>query len=422
MRKSTAIPPSTDAELTRQSAAPSERKPRKARRRSAGEGSVYEVDAGTAKARWRGAVTWTDAAGVRHRRTVTGKTSAIARTRLDGVRRQLGLGATDSDGPETVGDFLDSWLLRSETLWRPATFRQRESIVRVYLKPAFGKLPLTKLGPERIELALAAFQRDGRPEKSGKRPVRPISGSSALHVRSVLRLALREAERAGKIARNPASAARPPRAVRKPIVYLSARDVRKLLDATAELPEGPIYALAVTTGLRLGECLGLTWADLEDGKLSVRRALARGFKTKWELSEPKTIRARRTIPLPLEARKALETQRTRQRFAKAAAGSAWQDRVGLVFTNAIGSHLDPQYVSVHFRHATVRAGVPTVRFHDLRHTAATTMLAQGVPLAVISDWLGHSNYSITADLYAAVVPELHLAAADAIDRAFGVGS
>jgi integrase len=126
--------------------------------------------------------------------------------------------------------------------------------------------------------------------------------------------------------------------------------------------------------------------------------------------------------LPVVARQALETQRTRQRFARNAIGEAWQDRAGLVFTDAAGRPLRPEAVSREFTRARDRVGVPRVPFHALRHSTATTLLAQGVPLAVISEWLGHSGIAITAAAYAAIVPELRVAAADAMDRALGGAS
>ena len=112
----------------------------------------------------------------------------------------------------------------------------------------------------------------------------------------------------------------------------------------------------------------------------------------------------------------------RQRFAKNAVGDAWQDSVGLVFTDAVGRPLLPEYVSHRFARECKAAGIPRIRFHDLRHTAATTLLAAGVPLAVISEWLGHSGITVTAAAYAAVVPDLLSDAAEAMDRALGGAS
>jgi integrase len=388
------------------------------RRRSSGEGSVYQNGD-----RWRGAVTWTDPDGTRHRRTVTGRTSADARAKLDELRRELRLGTLAPVGPAlTVGDFLAGWVERDRARVRPSTWRKRESHVRVYLVPALGRIALARLTAADVERALSAFLAGGRPDRPAKRSrgrqnAGGVSPQTVRHIRTTLRRALADAVRDGLAGRNAAADSRPPYLPHRPISYLTARDLGRLLDATAEGPYGPIYALAATTGLRLGEILGLAWADVSDGRLTVRRSLALAHGNGWELAEPKSARSRRTIPLPARAQLALEVQRTRQRFARNAAGDAWQDRAGLVFTDAVGRPLRPEAVSRAFGKARDAAGVPRIRFHDLRHSAATTLLAAGVPLAVISEWLGHSGIAITASSYAAVVPELLTEAAAAMDRA-----
>jgi integrase len=392
----------------------------KVRRRSAGEGSVYEYRGGH-----RGAITWTGADGKRHRRVVSGRTAAEARAKLDDLRRDLRLGTlTPSRASLTVGAYLADWIERDRTRVRPSTWRGREVHVRCYLIPALGRRPLSKLTASDVESALSTFLASGRPDRPAKRGrgrqnAGGVSPQTVRHIRTTLRRALGDAVRDGLAGRNAAADARPPYQPHRPITYLSAHDIRRLLDATRDDEYGPLYALAATTGLRLGELLGLSWGDVWSDRLTVRRSLARAHGNGWELAEPKSARSRRTIPLAMAARQAIETQRTRRRFASNAAGTAWQDRDGLVFTNAVGRPLDPSAVSRTFGKARERARVPRVRFHDLRHSAATTLLAQGVPLAVISEWLGHSGIAITAAAYAAVVPELMTDAADAMDRALG---
>jgi integrase len=402
--------------------------PTKVRRRSAGEGSVHPF-----RGRHRGAITWTDPDGTRHKRTVMGRTADEARAKLDDIRRDLRLGVVAPTGPATVGDYLAGWIERHRARVRPSTWLTAESYVRVYLIPAFGRKSLARLAASDVEDALASFMRNGRPPTpedlkrrakalaKGKDPteILPVSAVTARHVRATLRRALSDAQRAGLVGRNVAADAAPPYVEHRPITYLVARDLAKLLDATAEDDLGPLYALAATTGLRRGELLGLTWADVGDGKVSVRRSMGRVKGNGWGLGEVKSARSRRTIPQPARARQALETQRTRQRFAKSAAGSAWQDTAGLIFTDSVGRPLLPEYVSHRFGRDLARTGVPRIRFHDLRHSAATALLTAGVPLVVVSEWLGHSGVTITASAYAAVVPELMTEAADAMDRALG---
>lgn len=391
---------------------------RKERRRSGGEGSVYETAEG-----WRGALSWTDADGLRHRRVVRAATSGAARDKLDELRRELKLGMLAPAGGGTVAEYLSDWLERERTRIRPSTWRGREQHVRAYLIPAFGKLTLVRLTPVQVERAMARFIEAGRP-KGGQTlrrglPPRPVSPLTVRHIRATLRRALADAVRDGRVGRNAAADARPPYVPHRPVGYLSAPDVRRLLEATRDDPLGPLYALAASTGLRLGELLGLTWPDVDfnAGTLTVRRSLARAGDGGWALAQPKTSKSRRTIPLPSIARAALQRRKALQEADRKAVGKVWQDRDDLVFTDGLGRHVEPGSVSHGFQDAREAAGLPAVRFHDLRHSAATLMLAEGVPLAVISEWLGHSGISITASHYAAVVPELRREAADAMDRA-----
>jgi integrase len=151
----------------------------------------------------------------------------------------------------------------------------------------------------------------------------------------------------------------------------------------------------------------------------VRRSLARASGGGYALAEPKTSRSRRTLELGATTVRALRRQRVRQAEARLAAGDLWQDRDGLVFTDSIGRALDPAIVTRTFSATLARLGLPHVRFHDLRHGVASLLLAQGVPLKLVSDALGHSTISITADTYAHLDREQRREAANAIERAIG---
>jgi integrase len=387
----------------------------KTRRRSSGEGSVYRSGG-----RWRGSIAWTNPDGSQSRRYVSGSTGAAAREKLDALRRDLRVGKLAPAGPTlTVGAYLagsgrtdsdgrliEGWIGRHRSHVRPSTWRTAESHVRVHLLPTLGRHGLARLSSAEVEAALAGMMAKGA-----------FSAVSASHVRATLRTAMTAAQRDGLVSRNAAADARPPHVPHRSVTYLTASEVRRLLAATADEQLGPLYALAATTGLRRGELLGLRWSDIADGTLTVRRAVSRSSDGGWASAEPKSAHSRRTILLPASAREALERQRTRQDLHRARAGTAWQDRDHHVFTDAAGRPLLPEYVSHAFARSRQIAGIPPVRFHDLRHSAATMMLAEGVPLAVISEWLGHAGISITAAHYAAVVPALRREAADALDRA-----
>ncbi len=295
---------------------------RRSRRRSAGEGSVYRSTDGR---RWRGALSWTEPDGTQQRRVVSGRTAQEARDRLDALRRDLRLGTIAPAGRSlTVGEYLAAWIERDRTRVRPSTWLVREQHIRLWLIPALGRIVLARLSPADVERALGSFLASGRPDggEPRKQPRRTVSAQTVRHQRATLRIALAAAVRDRLVARNAAADALPPRLPQRPIDYLGAADVRRLLDATRDDEYGPIYALAVSTGLRLGELLGLGWQDVDFAActLTVRRSLARTVDGRWALGEPKSVRSRHTIPLPSTAADALRRQRDRQDAAREAVG------------------------------------------------------------------------------------------------------
>lgn len=366
------------------------------RRRSYGSGSVYR----TAEGRWRGALVLTDpVTGRRSRRTVSGPTAADARRKLDALRA-AGTPATTM----RTADWLALWLPTTRPRVAPATFRGYVVVIRS-IGARIGDVPLGSLTPSDVERMTAAMIASGR------------SPATASMARKILRLSLRQAIRDGLVVRNVAAEARPPRAEPYQARTLTAEEARHLIATTADDELGPLFAVLIATGLRQGEALGLGWSDVTAGTLTVRRSLTLDWDGRLSLGAPKSDRSRRTIALPAVARDALEAQRARQGAAREAAGTAWQDRDGLVFTDAVGRPVQSRAVARALREALARAGLPPIRCHDLRHTAATLQLAAGVPLAVISRTLGHSSIAVTADIYAAVTPDLRREAAEAMDRA-----
>lgn len=169
--------------------------------------------------------------------------------------------------------------------------------------------------------------------------------------------------------------------------------------------------------MRQGELLGLTWpaVDLAGGGLEVKASLTRR-PGGWSLDESKTARSRRRIRLSAAAIAALRTHRARQAGTRLLVGSDWHDH-GFVFADAWGQPLDGRKVgAVRFARLLERAGLPRVRFHDLRHTAATLLLAQGTHPKLVQELLGHSNISLTLDVYSHVTPTMHDEAAATMDR------
>ena len=377
-------------------------------RRSAGEGAIYE----TADGRLRGSVLVDLPDGGQKRVYVSGRTRADVVRKLDAKRKESAAGAVTG---ETLGEYLARWIVACKPRLRPATHTEYARHVAQYWA-ALARTPLTRLRPQDVE------------QRLGQLLERGLSPQTVRHARSTLRRALNDAIREGILHRNAAALARPPRVAGREMRALSPSEAGRLLSATADDPWGPFYAVALGTGCRLGELLGLSWDDVaEDGaSIVVRRSLAAvdnidpetGKRRRtWRLAEPKTAKSRRTVMLPTIAIEALRRQKARQAAARLAAGAAWQDQHHLIFTDALGRSARPDNVSGYFRAAVDTLGLPHVRFHDLRHSAATLMLSQGVPLKVVSETLGHSSIAITADVYQHVTPDLRREAAEAMDRA-----
>ena len=203
---------------------------------------------------------------------------------------------------------------------------------------------------------------------------------------------------------------------------LSPDEVYKLLDAArGEAIEG-LVTLAISTGVRLGEALGLQWPDidLDRRQLRINKSLQRVSGQGQVLMETKTRRSRRSLVLPVKTAEALRELRLQQHHARRTAGSSWH-RGDFVFTSSTGQPLDQRNVLRMFRRVLRKAKLPRMRFHDLRHSCASLLLAQHISPRVVMETLGHSRISVTMDTYTHVMPALMRDAADAMDRSIDSG-
>jgi integrase len=365
----------------------------------------------TREGRWRASLTIPHPDGTRSvRRVVSGRTRAEAVRKLDELKRETADGGYATG--ETVAHYLTRWAEAIRPTVRPSTAREYARHCEQYWIPAIGTLPLTRLQPAHVERVMAEMLARG------------LSPRTVRYARTTLRKALGDAVRDGMLIRNAAALSRPPRQERRELRPLTTAEVRRLLDATADHRFGPLYALLVGSGLRIGEALGLSWSDidLDAGSLVVRRSLQRDTGNGYTFGEPKTRQSRRTVMLPNLALDALARQRERQDAARAALEpSEWQDTRGGVFVDPVGRPLSPTVVSADFREAADALGL-AVRLHDLRHSFASLALAGGVPLKTVSEALGHSSISTTADVYSHLSAEQRKETASALDRALGAES
>lgn len=374
---------------------------RKPTRRHNGEGSIYE----DARGLWRAALTYTDPiSGVKRRKVVSAKTPERVRERLTSLRRDLDMGITPTKSV-TVEQYTATWLTAMRSRVRPASWTVHERHVRAHINPVIGRVDLAKVTPTDVERMTSAVMAKG------------LSSMTARHARATLRKALADAMRDGLVARNVAALAHPPRLVRREMTALSAPEVKRLLSSSEGDPLCPLWTIAVTSGLRAGELLALRWSDVDFNlqTINVRRAQAKGWDGQWIVSEPKTRASRRSIHLPDMAMAALRAHRSRVNTLRLAAGGAWLDG-DLVFCNEVGHNLPTNRLHEWLARALTKAGVSRVRFHDLRHTAATLWLQGGLPLKVVSTQLGHSSIAVTADTYLHVNDAQRQDAAQVMER------
>jgi integrase len=272
-----------------------------------------------------------------------------------------------------------------------------------------GGMRLTRLPPEQLERLYARMLDAG----SSARTVR--------HVHAVLHNALERATKRGRVARNVAQLVDPPAVPRSEKRVLNEDEAQRFLAAIRGDRFEALYLLAISTGMREGELLGLRWQDLdlERGAIQVRQTVAFVKGGGYVFGEPKTAKSRRNVILTAVATAELRRHRMRQAESRLAVGAAWQD-LDLVFTNEVGGPVDGSNVlQRHFYPLLARAGLPRIRFHDLRHTCATLLLGRGVHPKVVSEMLGHSTVAITMDTYSHVLPTMQREAAAALDAALG---
>ncbi len=355
-----------------------------------------------------------DAAGRRRQ-----KWHSIRGTRRDAERElarllhEIHTGAYVEPSRMKLSDYLDRWL---EDYARPnvsgKTFERYEEIVRLHLKPALGHHELSKLQPIHLARYYAQALASGRVKGKGG-----LSARSVLHHHRVLHAALQQAVKWLLLPRNPAEAVDPPRPEHREMRALDEAATAELLRAASSSRLYLPVLLAVTTGLRRGEILGLRWQDIvfENSTLAVRQSLEQ-TRAGLAFKQPKTSKGRRVVALPTITLEALNRERARQAEVKLALGGAYQDH-DLVCARDDGLPWPPDTFSSAFVGLVRRAGISVVRFHDLRHTHATQLLRQGVHPKIVSERLGHATVGITLDVYSHVLPGMQAEAASKTDAA-----
>lgn len=364
------------------------------RRRGHGEGSIHRRSDG----RWVAVVDVGWQNGKRRRKYVYGRTRREVADKLVQLHRDQDEGRVLVDARTTVAQFFTSWLQIVRPTLRPRTWTRYEQLVRRYVVARLGRVRLSKLEPQHLQALYAELLAAEE----------PLSPTTVLQLHRIIHRALGQAVRWGVAPRNVAALVDPPRKERYELAALTVEEAQRLLAAARDDRLEALYVLALTSGMRQGELLGLRWqdVDLPAGSVSVVRQL-------------KTETSRRPVLLTRKGVAALRRHRAAQDAERRQAGTAWDDH-DLVFSNTVGRPINPRnLLRRSFYPLLARAGLRRIRFHDLRHTTATLLLREGVHPKIVSELLGHSQIGITLNLYSHVTVSMQRAAVDTLGGLLG---
>ena len=378
-------------------------------RRRSGAGCVHPVCVEGQITAWRGLASYKDPeTGRQRRRSVTRKTRPAAEKALKALiallpkvqpvsrRRPATVALPAATADDSLLAYLHRWLAHKRRELRPTTYRAYVGEL-LHLTPELGEIPLLSLSAMQIQQAITDRQDHN------------LSTAKCLSTAlRTLRMALRQAVLWGVLPGNPASMARAPRTRPREMTVWDQDEAGRFLGHAGQHRLAPLFTLALSTGMRRGEMLALAWGDLdlERAELTVTHNYIRDISGEWVLGEPKTRAGFRGIPLADDMVALLRTHCLEEErwFGPRTAEHP-------VFTRSSGERLDPSNVARLFHRLVREAGVPRIRFHDLRHTAASLLIRQGVPAKVVSDRLGHADVAFTLSVYTHLYDDQRRAAA-----------
>jgi integrase len=336
-----------------------------------------------------------------------GKTRAEVADKLAKTLGEMQQGSFVEPNNLTVGGWLDTWLKDyAKPHIRQATWVSYEMLIRVHIKPSIGNIKLRQLQPTHLQELYNEELRNGRADQTGGLSARTVE---LTHV--VVHSALKQAIENGLLVRNASDATKLPRQEKKEMRVLTPDEEKKLLDTLGTDTYSTAILLDLSTGLRLGELLGLRWedVDLDAGILRVQQSIARlkndGGTTKTSLVfQPlKTKKSQRSVPIPESVVVTLKTYKARQ------------NREGLVFSTPTGTPIEPRNFIRRFGQLLAKAGIPEANVHAMRHSYATRLFELNEHPKTVQELLGHSQISMTLDTYSHVMPEIKQAAAKKLD-------
>ncbi len=375
-------------------------------RRANGEGSepVRRRDG-----RWAVSVRYIDPDGLSRRTSVYGKTAKEARGKAEEIRRRLRRRRPPKDSKMTLAAFTTEWICSTLAVSdrKSSTRSMYATLARKHIVDSdLGRSALDRLTARKVEAWISELRKKG------------LAESTVRSAYTVLRAVLDTAVRDRAIAENPAAVVKRPKVTSKEAPVLTEDQVEQVLGEAVTSRYALLFEMLVYTGMRRGEALALRWVDVDrkNRRLRVRGTLTREGGV-LVVTDVKTAKSNRTLPLTDETAAIIDLLRERQEVEREQAGSMWVES-GFIFTTEFGAPSDPRNALRAFKAAADRAGISGVGLHTLRHTGASVALANGVPLKVVSELWGHSSVAVTGDVYGHVAPELAVTAMEKISGAF----
>jgi integrase len=333
----------------------------------------------------------------------TSKSLSEVKSWLRKTAEQIDQGMTYQAAKITLEQYLDNWLAGKKTSTRPTTYSHYASICNKYLKPAFGRMRVKDITADKIKYVYNKWQNEG------------VGAYTIRKAHNVLHNALEEAECTGMVMRNVCDHAKPPKEPDNEVKPWTADQANQFLTTAKGHRLYALFYLALATGMRQMELLGLQWTDLDRGRgiLHVQRQLSRSGGQELPL---KTKNAKRSIELGTGSLQVLEDHYQKQLKEQGEAGTHWHD-TGLMFTSTIGTSLIyKNMMDRDFKPLIAAAKVPAIRFHTLRHTAASLLICNKVPIFFVSKLLGHARESITSGIYGHLIPGAMVGIGDMMDE------
>ncbi len=334
-------------------------------------------------------------------------TKKDAQKYLTAKTREKDLGIFVEPALMPLNEFLDRWLSEiAQNKLRARTFDTYQSLLNCHVRKILGAKRLSDIQAYEVQ----KLYNDMKKANYSPKTIR--------HVHNVLSSAFKQAVRWKMLMQNPCEFSELPRMEKVEMMYFTPKETTKFLEAAKDDKFFPAFLLAIETGMRPEEYLGLQWKDInfENKSLSVRRALVVKKGGGFIFTEPKTKKSRRSIPISNTLIKNLKAHRRKQLEERLKLGANYQT-FDLVFASEIGTPLlHGNLLRRHFKPIRDKANLPKIRLYDLRHTTATLLLSAGENPKVVSERLGHASIVLTLDTYSHVLPSMQKNATSKMEK------